>query len=287
MVTIMTRGHCLCGAVQFEISGPLSAPSLCHCGQCRRLNGAPGAYTGAPATAYRITGEENLNWYRSSAGAERGFCRKCGSKLFWREVGGKDLDVCVGSLDGPTGLTLGAHIWANHQGDYYAIGEDGVPHYAESSKGQKPIAPGENPPGDAQPAIHAGGCECGAVKYTVKGRMRDVLVCHCGQCRHAHGHAPGYSAARRAEMIIEGEGNVAWYSASDSARRGYCRFCGSPLFWAPNDGDTVSVSAGSLKAPTGLKTARHIFADDKGDYYQIADGVPQFPGTAKLDPVAF
>jgi hypothetical protein len=53
-------------------------------------------------------------------------------------------------------------------------------------------------------------------------------------------------------MTIEGEGNVAWYSASDSARRGYCRFCGSPLFWAPNDGDTVSVSAGSLKAPTGL-----------------------------------
>ncbi|HEY4163873.1 MAG TPA: GFA family protein, partial [Dongiaceae bacterium] len=187
----------------------------------------------------------------------------------------------------PTGLTLAAHIWARHQGDYYEIGEDGVPHYAESSRGSQPIANEKISPDGPQPGVHAGGCECGAVKYQVNGRMRGVLVCHCGQCRRFHGHAPGYSAARRAEMKIEGENNIAWYSASDEAKRGYCRHCGSTLFWAPNGRDTVSVSAGSLKAPTGLKTVRHIFVDDKSDYYRIADGVPQFPGTAKLDPVTF
>src|SRR3954471_17352329 len=100
----MTKGHCLCGAVWFEIEGPLSTPNLCHCGMCRRMNGAPGAYSGAPRSAYRISGEENLNWYRSSPDSERGFCRLCGSKLFWREAGGGDLDVTMGSLESPTGL---------------------------------------------------------------------------------------------------------------------------------------------------------------------------------------
>jgi hypothetical protein len=288
MLTIMTRGQCLCGAVQIEISGPLSAPSLCHCGQCRRLHGAPGAYTSAPISSYRLTGEENLNWYRSSPKAEQAFCRKCGSKLFWREVGGESLDVCMGSLETPTRMTLGRHIWTSFQGDYYEIGDDGVPHYAESSTGQQPVPSEKISPGaQAQPAVHLGGCECGAVKYRVKGRMRDVLVCHCSQCRHFHGHAPGYSATRRAELEIEGEGNLAWYAATDEAKRGYCGHCGSSLFWAPTGRNIVCVTAGTLRAPTGLKTIRHIFVDDKSDYYQIADGIPQFPGSVNLDPVAF
>ena len=88
-------------------------------------------------------------------------------------------------------------------------------------------------------------------------------------------------------MTIAGEENLAWYEASDQARRGFCRLCGSSLFWAPSGKETVSVSAGSLNAPTGLKTVRHIFVDDRSDYYRIADGVPQFTGTMAADPVTF
>jgi hypothetical protein len=283
----MTSGQCLCGAISYEIAGPLSAPTLCHCGMCRRINGAPGAFTSAPASSYRLRGEENLNWYRSSADAERGFCRVCGSKLFWREVGGSALDVCMGSLDAPTGLRLGKHIWARHQGDYYEIGHDGVPRYAESSDGASPI--GEEPAPDRGPvrADHAGGCQCGAIRYRVKGRIRDSVVCHCGQCRRSHGHTPGYSKARTAEMAIEGEGNLVWFGSSEEARRGFCGTCGSSLFWQRLGAAEVSMTAGSLDAPTGLKTARHIFAADKGDYYQIADGVQQDAGTMSGDPVTF
>ncbi|HVT52003.1 MAG TPA: GFA family protein [Dongiaceae bacterium] len=283
----MVSGQCLCGAVSFEIEAGLRAPSLCHCSQCRRTHGAPGAYTSAPVGSYRIRGEESLNWYATSATAEQAFCRKCGSNLFWREVGGAELDVCMGSLNGPTGLRLGMHIWTRSQGDYYEIGDDGVPRYAESSKGAQSI-PVEPAP-DAGPARtdHAGGCHCGAVRYRVQGRMRDSVVCHCSQCRRNHGHAPGYSKARIAELTIEGEGDLTWYASSKEAQRGFCRKCGSNLFWRIEGSDGVSITASSLRAPTGLKTVRHIFAADKGDYYDIADGVPQDPGTMSGNPVPF
>jgi hypothetical protein len=284
---IMLKGRCLCGAVSFEIEGPLSGPSLCHCGQCRRINGAPGAFTGAPRSATRIKGEENVGWYASSADAERGFCRTCGSKLFWREKDSADLDVTMGSLDAPTGLSLKAHIWAPHQGDYYEIGDGGVPHYAQSSGGAQPIPP--EPAPDHGPALtrHEGACECGAVRYRVYGAMRDVVVCHCGQCRRTHGHAPGYSKARRGEITVDGEADLAWYASSPEAKRGFCRKCGSSLFWRVDGADGVSVTAGSLKRPTGLKTVRHIFTADKGDYYAIADGLPQDPGSMSANPVTF
>jgi hypothetical protein len=283
----MVSGHCLCGGVSFEIDAPLSAPSLCHCGQCRRLHGAPGAYTIAPASAYRLRGTENLAWHPTSARAEQGFCRICGSKLFWREIEGMDLDAAMGSLDAPTGLALGRHIWTRHQGDYYEIGDDGVTRYADSARGAQPIGTEPAPDPGPRKTQHSGRCECGAVTYRVNGNIRDVVHCHCNQCRRSHGHAPGYSAARRAEMTIAGEDHVTWYRSSDAAARGFCGKCGSSLFWRPEGRETISIAAGSLERPTGLKTARHIFAADKGDYYAIADGAPQDPGSMASDAVPF
>jgi hypothetical protein len=283
----MLKGRCLCGAVSYEIQGVTSAPSLCHCSQCRRLHGAPGAAIGAPISAYRISGEESLNWYRLPR-SEQGFCKVCGSKLFWREAAdSQELDVTPGSLDGPTGLKLSRHIFTRSQGDYYEIGHDGVPRYAESSVGAQPI--GEEAPPQAGPrkTEHSGRCYCGAVTYRVHGNMRDVNVCHCGQCQRNHGYAPGYTAAHKAELTIEGEADVAWYRSSSEARRGFCRNCGSSLFWAGDGRDVVSITAGSLDAPTGLKTAFHIMTADKHDYYTIADGVPQVEGRSAPNATTF
>ncbi len=283
----MVKGQCFCGAVSFEIEGPLTPGSLCHCSQCRRLHGAPGAYTSAPASAYRISGEESLKWFATSARAEQSFCRTCGSKLFWREIGDKDLDATLGTLDSPTGITLGRHIFTRHQGDYYEIDHDGVPRYADSSRGKEPVGVEAPPQAGPKKQAHSGACQCGAVTYRVSGSMRDVVNCHCAQCRRIHGHAPGYSAARKSEMTVEGGDNITWYQSSEEAARGFCKSCGSSLFWRPEGRETVSVTAGTLHTPTGMKTVRHIFAADKGDYYTIADGVKQDPGTMSGNPVTF
>lgn len=272
----MVKGRCLCGAVSFEVDAPRGGVSICHCGMCRRVHGSPGAHTSAPAGAYRIQGKEHIQWYRSSHDAERGFCRQCGSKLFWREVGAGDLDVTAGCLDKPTGLKADRHIWAAHKGDYYDI-NDGVPRFAESSKGAAPLPPAAPGSFGPQPEIHTGGCQCGAVRYRVEGRMRDVVACHCGQCRRWHGHVPGYSAARWTQVDLQGAQNIKWTVSSETARRGFCTGCGSSLFWEPKGKGTVSINAGTLDAPTGLKTVRQIFVADKGDYYDIDSRIEQFP----------
>ena len=69
--------------------------------------------------------------------------------------------------------------------------------------------------------------------------------------------------------------SLRWYAASDTAKRGFCATCGSFLFWKHKGEDKISVAMGSLDAPTKVQLARHIFIASKGDYYQIADGLPQ------------
>jgi hypothetical protein len=122
----------------------------------------------------------------------------------------------------------------------------------------------------------AGGCLCGAVRYRVAGPLRDVVACHCGQCRRTSGHHVAATSAAREDVTVAGE--VAWYASSPGARRGFCRTCGSSLFWEDVGSGRLAISAGTLDAPTGLRLRGHIFTADKGDYYAIADGLPQAPG---------
>jgi hypothetical protein len=71
------------------------------------------------------------------------------------------------------------------------------------------------------------------------------------------------------------KGEVRWYASSATAKRGFCPTCGCFLFWKNNDEDAMSFSLGIIDGPTNLTLTRHIFTGDKGDYYEIADGVPQ------------
>ncbi|UCI05340.1 GFA family protein [Mesorhizobium sp. B1-1-8] len=123
---------------------------------------------------------------------------------------------------------------------------------------------------------HSGSCLCGAVRFTTKGQLRGVIYCHCSQCRKQSGHFYAATNVSDTDIQVEGVENITWYEASSFARRGFCRICGSVLFWKPNDDAYVSVLAGSFDKPTQLQGECHIFVSDKGDYYSIDDGLPQF-----------
>jgi hypothetical protein len=123
--------------------------------------------------------------------------------------------------------------------------------------------------------MHTGSCLCGAVRFSVEGEVHAPDACHCSQCRKQSGHYWASSGAPRSAVTIEGEERLTWYQSSEKARRGFCATCGSFLFWQPLEKDSISFAMGALERPTDLKLALHIFVADKGDYYEIKDGLPQ------------
>ena len=122
---------------------------------------------------------------------------------------------------------------------------------------------------------YTGGCLCGGVRYEVDGPLRDVVECHCAMCRRTHGHVAAYTAApKRCLRLIESRA-LKWYASSGFARRGFCTECGGSLFWERPAGELVSIAAGTLDAPTDLRTTLQIFVEDAGDYYTVRPDIPQ------------
>jgi hypothetical protein len=125
---------------------------------------------------------------------------------------------------------------------------------------------------------NTGGCLCGAVRYEVRGKLRGVVYCHCSQCRRQTGHCVAATEVDDDCLSVAGAERVRWFEASPTARRGFCGTCGSVLFWKGLKSPTTAIMAGGFDLPSGLEAVGHIFVADKGDYYEIADGLPQSPG---------
>ncbi len=128
-----------------------------------------------------------------------------------------------------------------------------------------------------------GSCLCGAVQFEISGPLRDVIHCHCEMCQKLHGNFGSHSKAKRINLQITKDEGLGWYKTSSVARRGFCRNCGSSLFWDPYEQDSVGILAGSLSQPTGLKTMGHIFVGEKPDFYEITDDNPQFKNSSDGD----
>ena len=129
--------------------------------------------------------------------------------------------------------------------------------------------------------MRKGSCLCGAVRFEVAGDLPGPDACHCRMCRKHSGHVFASTDVARSALTIHGEQNLTWYRSSETARRGFCAVCGSSLFFDPLSRDWIAVAMGAFDTPTDTRLAVHIFVADKGDYYEIADGVPQFEGAPR------
>ncbi|MGV6811499.1 MAG: GFA family protein [Brevirhabdus sp.] len=120
-----------------------------------------------------------------------------------------------------------------------------------------------------------GSCNCGGVQFEISGAPKGASVCHCGQCRKQSGHTWSSAYVPEGDLNLTSDTTLNWFSASPTARRGFCSTCGAFLFWKAHDEETISFALGSIDGPTGIQLEKHIFTADKGDYYTIADGLPQ------------
>ncbi len=123
--------------------------------------------------------------------------------------------------------------------------------------------------------MHSGSCLCGAVSFETAAELKAPDACHCSQCRKQSGHFWASTDVLRSATTIRGEDNVTWFRSSEKVRRGFCATCGSALFWEPIGKDRIAIAMGAFDKPTGTHLEMHIFVADKGDYYDIADGLPQ------------
>ncbi len=256
----MLHGSCQCGAVEFEVSGPLRDVIACHCTQCRKVSGHCWAASTAPIAAFRMIRDDGLRWFRSSATARRGFCGTCGATLFWEPSGEARWSFSPGVIDGPTGLTTAEHIFMQDAGDYYA--PEGPP-----------------PPLTTVTGPLSASCLCGAARFTLLGPAGDITACHCTQCRKLSGHYSASFDAAESGIAWAANTTVQEYETPGHALRGFCGTCGSNLYFRGAQGE-FCVEAGVVTGATGGRLTAHIFVANKGDYYDLDDGLPQFAGAS-------
>ena len=117
--------------------------------------------------------------------------------------------------------------------------------------------------------MKTGSCLCGGVTYELDEPLRDSVACHCSQCRKTSGHYWSATQVPNARFRITRDETLQWYRSSQDARRGFCNRCGASLFWQQDRQAATSVGSGTIDGATGIGTARHIFVDDRGDYYSL------------------
>ena len=112
------EGRCLCGAVTVRIAPPERHVEACHCSMCRRWGGS--AFLSLKGvTDPKLDGDEHVGRYRSSKWAERGFCRSCGSGLYYLYTPKGLYAFAAGLFDDLEGYTLAEEIFVDDKPDYY------------------------------------------------------------------------------------------------------------------------------------------------------------------------
>ena len=116
-------GKCLCGEVKIKVTGEHNDVGTCHCEMCRRWSSGPymAVHVG---TDLEIEGSENITAYRSSDWAERAFCNKCGSNLYYKLLGNGEYMLSAGLLEDQGGMELINQVFVDEKPDYYDLANE-------------------------------------------------------------------------------------------------------------------------------------------------------------------
>ena len=116
----VAKGSCLCGAVSLSTTSMNHQVGACHCSMCRKWGG--GALLAVECGSdVSFEGEENIEVYQSSAWAERGFCKKCGSHLFYRLKQNHEYYIPVGIFEESEGLVFDNQVFIDEKPEYYSF----------------------------------------------------------------------------------------------------------------------------------------------------------------------
>ena len=113
------HGHCLCGAVQIELTAPKDEIEICQCAMCRRWGGA--FYAALSADSFQLSGEEAITAYASSTWGERAFCSICGSNIWWLFKPTGNRSFSAGLFDAASRLAIEKEIFVDERADWCRV----------------------------------------------------------------------------------------------------------------------------------------------------------------------
>ena len=275
----MTRGVCLCGTVQYEITGPFQLMMHCHCSMCRKHHGASFAtFVAGPYAGFRwLAGEDAVAKYGSSDQGARSYCRHCGSvaPMVMPDAG---LAVApAGNLEGDLGIEPQLHVFVGSKAPFYTI-TDSLPQHEANPPEFGGGAGVERRRVEQRPGVADGSCLCGSVTYELRNPLR-IFHCHCSRCRR------GRSAAHATNLFVNlgdfafksGEELVAQYKVPDARffTVAFCTRCGGGAPRVSRERSFVSVPAGTLDTDPGIRPEAHIYVASKAPWFAITGDVPQ------------
>lgn len=123
----------------------------------------------------------------------------------------------------------------------------------------------------------SGRCLCGAVSFSAQAKDAEINACHCGMCRRWVG-GPYLAVEVEGTPDFTGQDDIAVYASSEWGERGFCRKCGTSLFWRMQDGTHYGVPAGTLDSTDGFRFTLQIFTDEKPAFYDFANKTKMMTG---------
>ena len=129
--------------------------------------------------------------------------------------------------------------------------------------------------------MYTGNCLCGEVRFRIDQELEPIQVCHCSQCRKAHGSAfaavsPIDSARFR---LLSGAHLLKEFRSSPGKARVFCANCGSPMYSARDNAPEVKrLRLGTVETPFVCRNVFHIFVDSKASWFDFNDTHPRFAG---------
>ena len=275
----MARGSCLCGKVQYEISGTPKWMANCHCSMCRKHHGSLfQTVIGVDPGNFRwLSGQDAIVHYRSSVAFARPFCRHCGSAV--PDLANGTVTCPAGTFVGDVGAKPQAHIFVKSKSPMETI-TDSLPQFDEYPPGYGTAVETKGEAAPPDDGTIRGSCLCGDVAFEIDSRVKHMINCHCSRCRRSRGAAHGTNVFAKTDMIrwTRGREQVVDYKVPDAKMfaTAFCRRCGS-LLPAPFERTGMSlVPVGVLDSVLHLRPCVHIHAASKAPWFEITDELPQF-----------
>ena len=127
--------------------------------------------------------------------------------------------------------------------------------------------------------MYKGSCLCGAVQFEVTGPIRNIVYCHCSQCRKAQGSAFATNGIVNSSdfVFVSGEDDLSAYASSEDQSKYFCKTCGSPIISKRKSlPDELRIRLGTLESDISERPQAHIFVTSKANWEDICGDLPQY-----------